>query len=150
VTAGGHLDPSPAGRGSVPTVTEFRPPRGCPVCSGRLDITQLGCGQCGTGLTGRFEQCDYCGLDDAQRDILRIFLTSRGNMKDLERHLGVSYPTARARYDDILKALGLAPTDSATGASEPTPSPEAPDRLGVLQALARGEVDVATAKAALE
>lgn len=53
-------------------------------------------------------------------------------MKDLERHLGVSYPTARARFDSLLGRLGL-------GAERPTPANE---RLGALEALARGEIDV--------
>ena len=62
--------------------------------------------------------------------MLRVFLASRGNMKDLERHLGVSYPTARARFDALLNKLGL---------SEKT----APDpRIQMLEQLARGEIDV--------
>lgn len=72
-------------------------------------MTQLGCPHCGTGLTGSFESCEFCGLDQADRDLLRVFLVSRGNMKDLERHLGVSYPTARQRYADVLTRLGLEP-----------------------------------------
>jgi hypothetical protein len=121
------------------------------VCSDRLDITQLGCPRCGTGLTGRFQPCDFCGLDDAQRDILRVFLASRGNMKDLERHLGVSYPTARARFDDVLRALGM-----LAGAESPAPdvtSGLAGDdraRLDVLRAVASGELDVDSARTALE
>ena len=72
-------------------------------------MTQLGCPSCGTGLVGRFEPCDFCALDDADLQMLKVFLASRGNMRDLERHLGVSYPTARARFDDLLRRLGLAP-----------------------------------------
>ncbi len=62
--------------------------------------------------------------------MLRVFLASRGNMKDLERHLGVSYPTARARFDALLSKLGLG-------------EKAAPDaRLHMLEQLARGEIDV--------
>jgi hypothetical protein len=106
-----------------------RPPRSCPVCAGELLVTRLGCPSCDSELSGTFEACTYCGLNDDERELLRVFLTSRGNMKDLERHLGVSYPTARARYDDMLAKLGLAPT--------------APDpRLETLEALSRGDIDV--------
>lgn len=63
--------------------------------------------------------------------MLRVFLASRGNMKDLERHLGVSYPTARARYDGLLTRLGLKAADAP-----PDPTVE------LLEALARGDVDV--------
>ena len=61
-------------------------------------------------------------------------------MKDLERHLGVSYPTARARFDALLSRLGLAP--------ERQPAPGA-RRVELLEQLARGEIDVDQAMAKL-
>jgi hypothetical protein len=61
-------------------------------------------------------------------------------MKELERHLGVSYPTARARFDALFERLGLAPSDPP-GVPEPPESPE-PRRLEILEALARGQLDV--------
>lgn len=106
-----------------------RPPSDCPVCGAPLAIRRLGCSRCGTELSGQFETCEFCALDDDDRALLRVFLSSRGNMKDLERHLGVSYPTARARFDALLTRMGLQ-------------RPEADHRLAVLEALARGEVSV--------
>jgi hypothetical protein len=70
-------------------------------------ITRLGCPNCGTELSGGFVPCAYCGLSDDDLDLLRVFLISRGNMKELERHLGVSYPTARQRFAELLGRLGL-------------------------------------------
>ena len=84
-----------------------RSPAQCPVCSARLVTNRLGCGECGTELSGEFAPCSYCGLPDDDLTLLRVFLTSRGNMKDLERHLGVSYPTARQRFADVLGRLGF-------------------------------------------
>jgi hypothetical protein len=98
-------------------------------------LTRLGCQSCGTELSGLFEPCEFCGLSEEDRSLLRVFLASRGNMKDLERHLGVSYPTARARLDGVLTRLGLAP-------SSETVSPEPRGRLEILEELARGELDV--------
>ena len=123
-------------------------------------MTQLGCPHCGTGLTGSFESCEFCGLDQADRDLLRVFLVSRGNMKELERHLGVSYPTARARFDDLLRKLDLgspAPTTSgaavgaaASGAgSAGVASGASGARLDVLRAVATGAVAVEAARDAL-
>jgi hypothetical protein len=105
-------------------------PRDCPVCGSKLALTRLGCRSCGTELSGSFETCEFCSLNAEDRDVLRVFLASRGNMKDLERHLGVSYPTARARFDALLARLGLG-------------EKAAPDsRLQMLEQLARGEIDV--------
>src|SRR5579875_3761044 len=84
-------------------------PRDCPVCGERLVLTRLSCRSCGTELSGMFEGCEFCSLGPHEREVLRIFLASRGNMKELERYLGVSYPTARARFDQLLARLGLAP-----------------------------------------
>lgn len=142
--------------GSVAAMSSYRPPRDCPVCTSRLETTQLGCPHCGTGLVGHFAPCDFCGLDDADLDMLKVFLASRGNMRDLERHLGVSYPTARARFDDLLRRLGLAAAPPPRSAGAPdadsaaaaAASAEA-DRLATLRALAQGRLDVDEARAQL-
>jgi hypothetical protein len=131
-----------------PMTATYRPPRDCPVCRHRLDVTQLGCAQCGTGLSGHFQPCEFCGLDDNDRETLRVFLASRGNMKELERHLGVSYPTARARFDDLLGRLGLA--DQAVRPDPPAPPAGRDGRLDTLEALARGDVSIDDARTRLD
>ncbi|HVV38581.1 MAG TPA: DUF2089 domain-containing protein [Acidimicrobiales bacterium] len=115
-------------------------PRDCPVCGQRLALTRLSCEDCGTELSGAFAACEFCALNDEDRDVLRVFLASRGNMKEVERHLGVSYPTARSRFDALLGRLGLAP------APEPAPDAARDERVALLEKLARGEVDVDAAE----
>lgn len=105
-------------------------PRSCPVCNEQLALTRLTCTSCSTELSGAFEQCEFCALAPEDRDMLRVFLASRGNMKDLERHLGVSYPTARARFDALLHKIGIA--------TEPPQNA----RLDLLEKVARGEVEI--------
>jgi len=83
------------------------------VCGDTLAVTRLGCESCGTELAGLFAPCDYCGLDDRESEMLRVFLASRGNLREVEKHLGVSYPTARARFNDLLRKLGLAGAEEA-------------------------------------
>lgn len=39
--------------------------------------------------------------------MLRVFLSSRGNLREVEKYLGVSYPTARLRFAELLQKLGL-------------------------------------------
>jgi hypothetical protein len=107
-------------------------PRTCPVCGEGLAVTRLSC-ECGTELTGSFAACEFCTLGADDLSLLRVFLASRGNLKEVERHLGVSYPTARARVDALLARLGV-----ATAATAAPP----PSRMSTLEALAAGEIDV--------
>ncbi len=111
-----------------------RAPADCPVCGERLAVSRLGCPGCGTELVGSFAPCAYCALGDAELELLRVFLTSRGNLKEVEKHLGVSYPTARARFNDLLERLGMAgdaaassgvagEADEPASSTEPEPEP---------------------------
>src|SRR5712692_9424131 len=109
-----------------------RPPSSCPVCNHRLATTRPTCPECSTELSGAFASCEFCVLTDEDRDVLRVFLASRGNMKELERHLGVSYPTARARFDTLLTRLGI----------ERGPAPAPASRLDLLEQVARGEIGI--------
>jgi hypothetical protein len=86
----------------------YRAPAECPVCGGELVTTRLGCRNCGSELAGEFGHCDFCALDERETELLRVFLASRGNLREVEKHLGVSYPTARARFTALLVKLGLA------------------------------------------
>ena len=92
---------------------EHRAPSDCPVCGDRLSVTRLGCGNCGTELAGVFSSCAFCSLNESETEMLRVFLASRGNLRDLEKHLGVSYPTARLKFNQLLEKLGLAGTTEA-------------------------------------
>ncbi|WP_296136753.1 DUF2089 domain-containing protein [uncultured Tessaracoccus sp.] len=89
--------------------TRFHAPSDCPVCGEDLIIISKGCQRCGTELHGEFAGTEFDALDDHDLDLLRVFLSSRGNLREVEKHLGVSYPTARSRYDAVLAKLGLTP-----------------------------------------
>jgi hypothetical protein len=79
----------------------------CPVCGGPLTITELKCSNCGTTIQGSFEFDRFMLLDDEDREFLIEFLRSRGNIKELQARLNISYPTAKARLDKLLKNLDL-------------------------------------------
>ena len=86
-----------------------RQPNACPVCGGEMVIRELECPTCEITVRGRFETCAFSVLTADQLEMTRIFLRSRGNIKEVERELGISYPTVRARLDDIVRALGFQP-----------------------------------------
>ena len=78
---------------------------------------------------------------DEQSTFLRLFVTSRGNLSEVEKRLGVSYPTVRAKLDEIIGRLSAGDAPAAAEPSAPEPSGEA--RREILQAVARGELDPA-------
>ena len=60
-------------------------PRNCPVCGDRLALTRLSCHACGTELSGSFAACEFCAMGTDDLALLRVFLASRGNLKEVER-----------------------------------------------------------------
>jgi hypothetical protein len=85
----------------------------CPVCARELAVTRLRCGECGTTIEGEFSVGRFGRLTREQLQVLESFLRSRGNLRDMERELGISYPTVRARVEAVVRALGFGPRDEA-------------------------------------
>lgn len=71
-----------------------------------MQVTKLHCHSCKTNIEGNFDSCKFCRLSEEQREFIEVFLTSRGNIKEVERLLGISYPTVRSRLDAVLESLG--------------------------------------------
>lgn len=80
----------------------------CPVCNHKMSVTRLHCEECGTSLEGQFEICKFCQLNPEQKEFIEIFIRCRGNIKEVERELKISYPTVRGRLDAVIEALGYA------------------------------------------
>jgi hypothetical protein len=133
----------------------------CPVCEGELTISRLHCRSCGTALEGEFGVGRFGRLSKEQLALLESFLRSRGNLKEMERELGISYPTVRGRVDALVRALGLGEGDEIEteadrdAAASVTEAPEAPDadlaaeRRAILERLSRREIAADEAAAAL-
>ena len=116
----------------------LRPPTDCPVCGDELVPSRLGCPGCGTELSGHFARCAFCALDAKELELLTVFLSSRGNLREVEKHLGVSYPTARARFTDLLVKLGLAGEPDAASDGSASDAPASGTREQVLAQVAAG------------
>lgn len=63
----------------------------------------------GTTVRGAFELNEFATLTPENLDFLRLYIKVRGNLKEVERVLGLSYPTVRARFDTLLRAIGYEP-----------------------------------------
>jgi hypothetical protein len=136
----------------------------CPVCSSELTVTRLNCRSCGTTLEGEFSVGRFGRLTREQLLLLESFLRSRGNLRDMERELSISYPTVRSRVEALVRALGFGPrADSdeaaddaaaaaaaATGASAGNPTPDInAARQAILERLGRHEMTADEAAAAI-
>jgi hypothetical protein len=78
----------------------------CPICAAQLRVVRLECGSCGTRLEGSFSLGRFHSLSAEQLEFLEVFIRARGNFKDVERELGISYPTVRSRLDAVIRSLG--------------------------------------------
>ena len=117
----------------------------CPVCSGELAVTRLHCRSCGTTLEGEFSVGRFGRLTKEQLTLLESFLRSRGNLRDMERELGISYPTVRSRVEALVRALGFGPRSDAEDAgtdegAAAAATDAAAGRQSILERLARHEI----------
>ncbi|MCL6623156.1 MAG: DUF2089 domain-containing protein, partial [Fimbriimonadales bacterium] len=109
-------------------------------------ITEFVNEEMGLTLRGRFRLSPFQKLDAEQTKFLLTFLRCRGVLSSVEKELGMSYPTVRARLDGLLKALGLVPAEV---------SPEERNRVAerrreVLEKLESGEISPEEAKKLLK
>jgi len=116
-------------------------PTTCPVCASELRVTRLQCPACGSEVSGNFSLARLAALPEPHASLIEMFLRVRGNVKDMERALGLSYPTVRARLEEAFQAAGF-DRDSDRPIEQ-----DAIDRRAVLDALQAGEI---TAKEASE
>ena len=118
-------------------------PDQCPSCQNQLMITQLTCPFCGTSVGGQFEPNIFSQLSNDDLNFVLMFVRSKGNVKEMEREIGISYWTIRRKLDEIVEFL-----DQASSAA-PRASRSA-QRMVILQQLRSGEISVEEAAALLE
>lgn len=108
----------------------------CPVCGKRLKVVKLQCENCDTAIENDFalSKFDYLAAEDLF--FAETFLKCRGNIKEVEKELKISYPTVRSRLDDIIRKLDGKPV---------APSPAASRKKDILGALENGEITPAEA-----
>lgn len=86
----------------------MKPFMNCPACQGKLHISALQCSGCGMELKNSFSFSAFDSLTEEQHAFLLAFLQCRGNLKDVQEKLGISYFIARKKLDDLLIELNLA------------------------------------------
>ena len=79
----------------------------CPVCSGNMIVSEYSCTECNTKIKGSFSRCELCNLPKELLHFVRTFLGCQGNIKEVERELGMSYPTVKSRLSKINRMLDI-------------------------------------------
>jgi hypothetical protein len=128
--------------GSGLHTTPFPMPSKDPISGGEFVVSELTCKASGIVLRGEFEVPRMARLDAEQTRFLETFLRCRGTITEVEREMGISYPTVRARLDALLDALGLVPVKESKAQRERN----AEAKRAVLEQLEKGEITAEEAK----
>jgi len=104
-------------------------PGQCPICGGGTEVTEITCNTCKSTIRGHFKPCRFCTLSQEHKDFAEIFIKNRGNIKEIERELNISYPTVKSRLDSLIAALGYKNCSTSTD-----------DKKEILERLYRGEI----------
>ena len=98
-------------------------------------ISELKCAKCDLRVKKDFSPCEFCQLPEDDYEFLKIFVRTQGKITDIEKILGISYPTIKAKIDDLLKNLKLSPIE---------------EKQDPLDALSQGKLSVDEAVAILK
>jgi len=79
----------------------------CPVCDGKLVVSELTCEQCHSKIQGEFPLNKFNYLTAQQQEFALVFLKNCGNIKQIEKELNISYPTVKKMLDSVIKDLGF-------------------------------------------
>lgn len=115
----------------------------CPTCGGTFAVTELTCTVCNTVVHSRYAPCPFCRLSPEDLAFMLVFVKNRGNVKEMERELGVSYWTIRGRLNEVITAMGFEVTTDEAAGDRPdaeSTADQATARQATLDALKRGEL----------
>jgi hypothetical protein len=113
----------------------------CPVCNGELVISRLSCTACDTRIETELPFAALMRLPEEMREFVLIFLRCRGNIREVEKELGISYPTVCKRLDLV--------NDLVAGKSARPPSKRM-TRGDILAKLEQGEITAKEAASLLK
>lgn len=103
----------------------------CPVCGETMTVTRLHCRTCDSALEGQFSLGRFYRLSPQQLAFIETFIRCEGKLTRVQEELNISYPTARARLTEVIRALGYEVDEETIAPAE---------RKSILEKLAAGEL----------
>ena len=113
----------------------------CPVCNHELTVVRLKCDSCETVIENNFRLSKFDYLSDEELYFTETFIWCRGKIKEVEKELGISYPTVRSKLDAIIKKLGYESKNDEQSSAK---------KEEILKALENGEITAEEAIAQLK
>lgn len=121
----------------------------CPACGGELTIMECQCQRCNLQIRGEFQPGRLSSLSEDEITFIQVFLFARGNLSEVERILGISYPTIRNKLDEINEVLKQSNPEAEdyhkSGETEPDTRTDGDARKEILRKVAEGEITPADA-----
>jgi len=77
----------------------------CAFCKDKLKVKKLECRKCGISIEGEFYTSPIMNLSEEKQSFIEMFILSSGSLKEMAEILGITYPTVRARLDEIIEEL---------------------------------------------
>ncbi|NLW18438.1 MAG: DUF2089 domain-containing protein [Candidatus Cloacimonetes bacterium] len=77
----------------------------CPLCKGELMVKEFHCAACRVSFRGSFSQSWVHGLKPEQLEFIKLFVVGQGNIREMEKRLGISYPTVKNRLAEIIRQI---------------------------------------------
>lgn len=111
----------------------------CPVCHNDLIVTGLKCTNCETEFKGQFTLSKFNYLDTEKLYFIEIFVKNRGNIKMIEKEMGLSYPTIKKMLDEVIEQLGYS---NVQVEEEKKEEYKGPSRKEILDQIDNGELSV--------
>lgn len=79
----------------------------CPICKEKLTASRLTCHHCGVEFTGDFALSRFHYLTEKELLFIEMYLKCKGNLKELQQNLKISYPNAKKQFYQVLLSLGF-------------------------------------------
>lgn len=91
-------------------------------------------------IRGEFQLSKFDYLTKEQQYFIEVFIKNQGNIKQIEKELGISYPTVKKSLEEVTTALGYKVEDSKDDEK----------RIEIFERIRKGDLSIEDAEALLK
>lgn len=91
-------------------------------------------------VRGEFQLSKFDYLTKEQQYFIEVFIKNQGNIKQIEKELGISYPTVKKSLEEVTTALGYKVEDSKDDEK----------RIEIFERIRKGDLSIEDAEALLK